>query len=364
MKNALKNLRDWLFPEVSPEVTREVDALNVLVINVMAIFYAATLLVAIILELTGIVKPENEQVALFSLVTGFIFCIVIHVVFAYIRRHCVENHTLIKIIDVVFSVVILLWVISISARMYNLGNQIVSFYCIVFSLVCFTVIHPATSIPLFSSAFICLYIIAYAIDGAAEISPFNFMSFMLISIAGSVEKYRVTIDKINKNLKSEALNASYLHMMRHDPLTKAQNRNAFVEDSPNYYGKCLDLCVCDVDNFKQLNDTYGHLAGDKVLSSLAAILIDRFGGESVYRFGGDEFIIIKEAGENSDFSKDWEDIQPLVYDIKIDDINAYVGCSGGISRGTPENGKDFQDLMTSADKELYKIKKQKKSASA
>lgn len=360
MKDTLLKIKNWLFPHVEKAALKEIDSLNVLVIKVMTLFYAITLFIAVLLELFGVIKPEEESVALFSLCTGCVFCLVIHLVFRYIQKNHLDNHTLIKTIDVIFSVLIVLWVTSISAWTYSLGHQITTFYCIIFSLVCFTVIHPATSMPLFASAFICLYIIAYSIDGAAEFSHFNFLAFMLISIAGSVEKYRVTVDKVNQNLKSEALNEAYLQTLRHDPLTKSQNRNAFVEDSRNYYGKCIDLCVCDVDNFKLINDNYGHLTGDSVLASLAAILIEKFGDESVFRFGGDEFVIIREPSAETSFIDDWNSIQQDIYDIHFDGIEAHVECSAGVVRGTPKDEKEFQNMISDADRELYRVKNERK----
>lgn len=364
MKDTLKKYKEWLFPTVEGDALKEIDALNVKIIKTMTLAIAITLFILALAELTGIIKPDDKSLALFSLCTGFVFSLVIHLLFRYIQKNHLDNHALIKTIDVIFSVLIVLWATAISARMYSTNHQVLSFYCIIFTLVCFTVIHPSTSIPLFSSAFIVLYIIAYKIDGASELSHFNYIAFMLVSIAGAVEKYRVTVDKVNQNLKSEALNKAYLHLVRFDPLTNSQNRTAFIEDSKNYYGKCIDFCVCDVDNFKQINDTYGHLTGDSVLCSLAAIFIEKFGNESVFRFGGDEFVIIKEANAETSLLDDFNSIQAKIYDIQADGIDMHVECSAGVTRGTPKDDKEFQELISLADKELYRIKNEKKKKNA
>ena len=351
-------IKNWVFPEVNDRILHEIDVLNVTVVKTMTLLYGITLFVAMFAELFGILRTKDVTIALVSMATGFILCVVLYFTFGHIKKHDMGNHKLIQTINAIFSVLIILWAMSISARMYNLGHQIVSFYCVVFSLVCFTVIHPAVSIPMFSSAYICLYIIAYAIDGAKELQPFNLLSFMLISVAGSIEKYRVTVDKVGKQLKSEDLNQAYLKIMRHDPLTKAKNRNALIEDSPKYYGKNLTVYVCDIDKFKHLNDRYGHLVGDKALHAFAAVLIDSFGEEGVYRFGGDEFVMITEADDTS-LATAWQNVNEKVAAIRIDDMAQAVEFSVGRADGVAQSGEELQKLISRADKELYRLKEQK-----
>src|SRR5690606_33149844 len=84
-----------------------------------------------------------------------------------------------------------------------------------------------------------------------------------------------------------------------DILTQLPNRSAYEEriddefERWNRYRRPLVLAVCDVDHFKSINDTYGHLAGDKVLRVLARTLRNRLRKtDFLARYGGEEFVVL------------------------------------------------------------------------
>lgn len=88
-------------------------------------------------------------------------------------------------------------------------------------------------------------------------------------------------------------------LARVDPLTGLGNRRAFEESVATEIsrarrgGSALSLLVCDLDNFKKINDEYGHLAGDDCLRDVAAALRGELRGADVcFRWGGDEFIVV------------------------------------------------------------------------
>jgi len=84
-----------------------------------------------------------------------------------------------------------------------------------------------------------------------------------------------------------------------DPLTSAQNRRYLMEKVPveiersARYGHPLSIVMCDVDHFKQLNDTFGHQAGDEVLKHVVALVRRKIRTlDWIARFGGEEFVIV------------------------------------------------------------------------
>lgn len=118
------------------------------------------------------------------------------------------------------------------------------------------------------------------------------------------------------------------------------------------------MIMFDVDNFKSINDTYGHLFGDEVLSKIANILNANLNGRGIAgRFGGDEFYIF------TDNVKDTEDLRILLttmrkelqyaFDSRIEDFG--VTLSVGVSE-YPKDGKDYEELFRKADKCLYLAK--------
>lgn len=159
-----------------------------------------------------------------------------------------------------------------------------------------------------------------------------------------------------------------LHMARFDSLTGLPNRswfNELVSKNLENAGKNrqVALAVLDMDDFKHVNDTKGHVAGDKLLSAVAARLKamtrDKF---IVSRFGGDEFVLffpeIPDVARISALMS--KVIDTLRGTYLIDGNKIYVGLSGGVAM-TPARGAVIEDLHIRADLALYDAKRRDKN---
>jgi len=84
---------------------------------------------------------------------------------------------------------------------------------------------------------------------------------------------------------------------RCDPLTRLPNRRAFEEKLKAFEaaGATVSLAICDIDNFKRINDQYGHPVGDRVIRVVADTLRDNCPGNMVARIGGEEFVVLFEG---------------------------------------------------------------------
>ncbi|MDD3306594.1 MAG: GGDEF domain-containing protein [Acetobacterium sp.] len=123
------------------------------------------------------------------------------------------------------------------------------------------------------------------------------------------------------------------------------------------------LCVLDLDNFKEINDSLGHVAGDDVLKIIGAMMRERFGDDYVVgRVGGDEFIIFSKAITTTEAAlEEMEEVKNLmVIPMKLGETEISISVSIGAAE-YPADATDFKELYKSADKALYQAKKNGKN---
>jgi diguanylate cyclase (GGDEF)-like protein len=154
-----------------------------------------------------------------------------------------------------------------------------------------------------------------------------------------------------------------------DPLTELPNRGYFekrinkaLENAKNNASQ-LSLIFIDLDDFKPINDTFGHAEGDKVLCSVAKRLAGRIrNGDSLARIGGDEFVILIEdvPSEDEIYTIAAELIDLLNKPIKTKENVHQISASLGISF-YPKDANSVEKLLNFADKAMYKAKKSGKN---
>ena len=154
------------------------------------------------------------------------------------------------------------------------------------------------------------------------------------------------------------------NMAYYDALTRLPNRTYFEETFNNRIAyakrqkKNLALMFIDLDNFKIINDTFGHLAGDKLLQNAAERLKNNTRDEDIVgRFGGDEFtILVEDFTCASDLAVLAGKIVEVFHQpFELNQNEFFSGASIGIST-FPENGNSYHDLMRSADTAMYQAK--------
>jgi diguanylate cyclase (GGDEF)-like protein/PAS domain S-box-containing protein len=144
-----------------------------------------------------------------------------------------------------------------------------------------------------------------------------------------------------------------------DHLTQLNNRRKlhdFLRNTPCMSG--TSLLLADIDNFKQLNDTYGHGEGDRMLVAFADILRSGFDADNVYRLGGDEFaVIFPGAGETGEeaLGRARAAARRIIEETKRQVIHPDLSVSVGIAAASGP-GEDFGSLFKKADIALYDAK--------
>lgn len=168
------------------------------------------------------------------------------------------------------------------------------------------------------------------------------------------------ISKATSELK--AANCNLQHIASSDHLTTIANRRYFestVSDIIDHRpGKNIGIMLVDIDNFKYINDQYGHAAGDYVLTMVAKLLNRATRpGDIIARYGGDEFVAEFESDVTT-IQKRAEDLRQAVesYPFEWQAQSLHVTLSIGITchRTTPTSSLD--KLMTAADTAMYQAK--------
>jgi diguanylate cyclase (GGDEF)-like protein len=195
-------------------------------------------------------------------------------------------------------------------------------------------------------------------------SQLSYLTLVLGVLSGLVVSITALITGLihNKRIHDELMELSLT-----DELTGLNNRRGFVfladhllkvamRDREGIY-----ILFSDLDNLKQINDTYGHLEGDKALTGFAQLLKTNYRESDIKaRMGGDEFVLLPVGT-----SKDGMQVIRKRFDQALDEFNQTHGhpwtlaASVGLAYFDPENPVTVNELLKQADESMYAHKRQK-----
>ena len=210
-------------------------------------------------------------------------------------------------------------------------------------------------------------------------NPFKGIAYSINGLLEKVSSYLATIKENNEEIsvKNDMLIASEEELIaqleeiktqqikinflaEHDPLTNLPNRRSFhrmLSDAITM-NKRGAVILLDMDNFKSINDTLGHIFGDKVLQKIAEKLTT-ISTENIFvsRFGGDEFLIAYDLNDDSESLDQYVQTIFNMFStpLLIDKHEIKVEFSMGISK-FPEDSIDFEQIIMYADLALYHVK--------
>jgi diguanylate cyclase (GGDEF)-like protein len=189
----------------------------------------------------------------------------------------------------------------------------------------------------------------------------------LIPSADRLQALRIFANDASAALVSGRHLGELRFLADHDPLTRLLNRRAFVQRldgevaRATRYGRSFGLVICDLDHFKQLNDRYGHAAGDTALVLFSSILSRALRKpDAAFRIGGDEFAMLLAEATDEDARLVVVRVQEMLDEMSqsetgqpwLADMSASFGCAS-----CPEDATDAQTLFRLADEALYEAKR-------
>jgi two-component system, cell cycle response regulator len=167
-------------------------------------------------------------------------------------------------------------------------------------------------------------------------------------------------DKLDESFQRQLLDSAL-----RDGLTRSFNKRYFLERLNSEFRFAqrhrshLSLLLLDLDHFKQLNDTHGHVAGDKVLIAFAEHIHKSIRNEDVFaRYGGEEFAVISRAISRNDAQRFAERLRQGIEMLRVDFEGRTLTVTASIGIATlPEDPcEGAQDLISTADRALYAAK--------
>jgi diguanylate cyclase (GGDEF)-like protein len=197
-------------------------------------------------------------------------------------------------------------------------------------------------------------------DGTIEgiISQKELISLTYSKWATLMKEYQNELNEINVMLQNK--NKKYEKLASTDALTGLYNRYKFTELFLSSYTAMtqrdndLSLVLLDLDDFKKVNDTFGHNAGDRTLVQVAHTLLRTLRNiDIVCRWGGEEFIILLPSVNLQNALDITQKIRLSIEELNIDGVG-HITASIGVTQIV--EGEDMQDAIGRADKALYLAK--------
>lgn len=204
-----------------------------------------------------------------------------------------------------------------------------------------------------------------AISGGTGYWALATMLFLMIFAMAEITRttHRIVVEALNGKHEKSQLAAKFERLARFDSLTGVENRMAMqmrlreMCTSRTSDESAMAVFWMDLDRFKEINDTLGHIIGDQLLRTVAERLASAIDGRGhVARFGGDEFILICPDVDRNVAEEIARDVMSeFEHDFEVSGYHLTVTASMGIAVA-PEDGGNGDELLQHADMALYQAK--------
>ena len=351
-----KSITQFVFPKTNKEIISEIDTTNLLYLRVIAF-------VCIVIELARLcIMPfSNRDLHITPLLMRTIFCIIISAIVAVIctilKKKGDFTHLQVKLLVIISYYCWTTWGFLTSYAHFKAGEQIITFFTVLFVFVAFITMRFITSFILITTTFIISFIMINHTNHAPDVDMFNFVVMYLILLFASVLRYHFAVSQTKNRIRIMQMNDTLKNVSRYDYITQSRNRYALNNDLYKYVGKEIYIVVCDIDFLKFYNDKYGHVVGDKIISTVAMIEKEVFKGGHVYRYGGDEFIILGCNFDQKTVEEKLSLVKEKISNTHIEGVEESIFCSFGMVMANINSEAELEHYVTEADKILYNNKK-------
>lgn len=305
---------------------------------------------------------ENPRTFMVILANRTIFFILIIILFIVIKN--VKNYVNLAYGITIYEVIAIISFLVIFTQYDSRNFYIQSFGVIVIILGIFLIPNKWAN-SLFASSFIS---IIFFILSAYYIKEIQFVEYsagvvyiLIVLVITSISAFQNSY----YNRKQYAYSKELLNISTTDPLTGIYNRGKFNEELKSWidysirYRAPFSATIFDLDNFKRVNDTYGHLIGDKVIVGTVNLIKNSIRQTDVFaRWGGEEFVLLFPNTNRQQAIELIERLRVLISDNKFEKVGN-VTCSFGLA--TFKENDNADTLINRADELLYIAKRDGKN---
>lgn len=335
--------------------------------------------------------PNNGYMLLY--ISLLILTVIILFVGINLSKNIEKNAKKILVLTIIYSEIILTWGTAITLLDFKGSDQIIVYITVVIGVAATIYIKPNKSIILLIINYILFIVVVINYEvifpnyQLVEINSkglyMNITIFTIMGISTSVVRYinkyedfrnRSIIIAQNKRLNklNNELNRLNVHLKgisETDSLSKLRNRWCLDETMPEQWKVSIEnntklaVLMMDIDDFKNLNDSFGHEIGDKGIK-LVSNIIKKYSEKfdlSSFRYGGEEFLILMPNFNECDAHRVADNIRKEICNTKIECTDINMTISGGLYCGFPSIDVEHAEYIVNADKALYMAKQKGKN---
>lgn len=242
---------------------------------------------------------------------------------------------------------------TIAVYDYAIRKQVFVFLPMVAWIFALMLINPMVT--LIGSYFSFIFIPEYTNNRVTLTSYVDhiLLIFAVMMILVSLVRWINQIHSSRTAAKVSVMNDQLKEISLKDELTGVKNRYALRQDFRDYVGKELMVVMADIDDFKFYNDTYGHETGDAVLKHMAETMCKCFGRDSVYRFGGDEFLLVLIDWDEADTTRGLAEWKVRFHNFTLEDRVLHLSSTAGYTYGFCSSEDEIHQMISVADARLY-----------
>ena len=290
----------------------------------------------------------------------FLFCLTVAAFF--VNRYCMKEESRINLAvknACIYNTLLIFWAGVVSALDISNGGYAVTYMTILAAVGSMVALNPVFYAMVSIASSTCMVLIALNMNQIELPLPFylNHMIFLLVIIAVEFRNYRSTKDQY-------LLMQTLEEWAEVDALTRIANRRAldnYIEHL-RQEGKPFTFALLDVDNFKSINDTYGHIEGDSAIMCMAEAIQRICHKHNLFgaRYGGDEFIMIKVGECNFEPGVGGDEINTILRQICESKQKPYMLSVTTGNYTTVDNKEEVNTVIKKADEKLYQKKEERR----